>query len=108
MHITQISQDFSISAQIITADVTKIADAGFKSIICNRPDFEEPTQPVFNDIANAAHDAGLKTAHVPITAMPMPAQVTEMAHAISELPKPILAYCRSGNRSSILFHAATR
>ncbi|NDH74252.1 MAG: hypothetical protein EBY53_06945 [Rhodobacteraceae bacterium] len=53
-----------------------------------------------------SHDAGLKTAHVPITAMPMPAQIKEMANAISELPKPIFAYCRSGNRSSILFHAA--
>jgi len=73
MQITQISQDFSVSPQITTADVTEIANAGFKSIICNRPDFEEPTQPVFNDIASAAHDAGLKTAHVPITTMPMPA-----------------------------------
>jgi len=70
MQITQISQDFSVSPQITTADVTEIANAGFKSIICNRPDFEE------------------------------------MANAISELPKPIFAYCRSGNRSSILFHAA--
>ncbi|ERL96728.1 TIGR01244 family protein [Rhodobacteraceae bacterium HIMB11] len=106
MHITQISKDFSVSPQITAADVTEIANAGFKSIICNRPDFEEPTQPVFNDIANAAHDAGLKTAHVPITAMPTPAQIKEMANAIAELPKPIFAYCRSGNRSSILFHAA--
>ena len=106
MHITQISQDFSVSSQITAADVTEIANAGFKSIICNRPDFEEPTQPVFNDIANAAQYAGLKTAHVPITAMPTPAQIKEMADAISKLPKPIFAYCRSGNRSSILFHAA--
>jgi uncharacterized protein (TIGR01244 family) len=106
MHITQISQDFSVSPQITAADVAEIANAGFKSIICNRPDFEEPTQPVFNDIANAAHEAGLKIAHIPITAMPLPAQISEMANAISELPKPIFAYCRSGNRSSILFHAA--
>ena len=47
MHITQISQDFSVSPQITAADVAEIANAGFKSIICNRPDFEEPTQPVF-------------------------------------------------------------
>ena len=45
MHITQISQDFSVSPQITAADVAEIANAGFKSIICNRPDFEEPTQP---------------------------------------------------------------
>jgi len=88
MQITQISQDFSVSPQITTADVTEIANAGFKSIICNRPDF---------DIASAAHDAGLKTAHVPITTMPMPAHIKEMANAISELPKPIFAYCRSGS-----------
>ena len=106
MHITQISDDFSVSSQITPADVAEIANAGYKSIICNRPDFEEPTQPMFNDIANAAHDAGLKSAHVPITGMPTPAQISEMANAISELPKPIFAYCRSGNRSSILFHAA--
>ena len=106
MHLTKISQDFSVSSQITAADVTEIANAGFKSIICNRPDFEESTQPMFNDIAKAAHDAGLKTEYLPITAMPLPEQITEMANAISELPKPIFAYCRSGNRSSILFHAA--
>jgi len=106
MQITDISQDFSVSPQISTTDVEEIAKAGFKSIICNRPDFEEPAQPVFNDIANAAHAAGLKTAHVPIKTMPMPAQIAEMAQAIAELPKPIFAYCRSGNRSSVLFHAA--
>ena len=42
MHITQISKDFSVSPQITAADVTEIANAGFKSIICNRPDFEKP------------------------------------------------------------------
>ena len=65
MHITQISQDFSVSPQITAADVTEIANAGFKSIICNRPDFEEPRQPVFNDIANAAHDAGIENGACP-------------------------------------------
>ena len=46
MQITQISQDFSVSPQITTADVTEIANAGFKSIICNRPNCRNPFLPI--------------------------------------------------------------
>ena len=105
MNITQITRDFSVSPQIKLADIHEIAKSGFKSIICNRPDFEEASQPKFSEIASAAADAGLQSVHVPVSAMPVTAQIAEMAEALVSLPKPIFAYCRTGNRSSALFHA---
>ncbi|TIO54795.1 MAG: TIGR01244 family phosphatase, partial [Mesorhizobium sp.] len=45
MEYRQISEDYSVSGQIQPEDIVAIKDAGFKSVICNRPDDEQPGQP---------------------------------------------------------------
>lgn len=107
MAITPVSDHFCVSPQIAPADIAALAQAGFRSIICNRPDHEGPDQPAFATIEAAARAAGLQARHIPV----VPGQITEahgqaMRTALAELPGPVLAYCRSGARSTSLWQAA--
>ena len=104
MNIKQLSPDYSVSAQIQPRDIAELKAAGFKSVICNRPDHEDPGQPSLADISAAAQAAGLEFRHVPVISGQMTAQnVEDQARALEELPKPVFAYCRSGTRSSNLY-----
>jgi uncharacterized protein (TIGR01244 family) len=104
MDIRQISPDYSVSPQIFPGDIAALKAAGFKSIICNRPDNEDPGQPPAADIQAAAETAGLDFRHVPVVSGQMTAQdVEDHARALEELPGPVFAYCRSGTRSTNLF-----
>ena len=100
-------EDFSVSGQISPEDVAEIAKAGFKSIICNRPDGEQPGQPTFAEIETAASALGLEARYIPvIPGQAGPDEVEAFAAAIKEMPKPLLAYCRSGARSNMMFQLA--
>lgn len=104
MEIRTLTPAISVSPQISPDDVADIAAAGFKTIICNRPDDEEPGQPAFADIAAAARAAGLEVLHVPvISGMLTEGNVAEFAQALETVPGPVLAYCRSGTRSANLW-----
>ena len=85
------------------------AQAGFKSVINNRPDFEAgPGQPTSAQIEAAAVAAGLRYEFLPVApAVQTPDEIARFAQLLADLPKPILAFCRSGTRSGKLFHAAT-
>jgi uncharacterized protein (TIGR01244 family) len=104
MNIKEIAPDYSVSAQIQPTDISELKAAGFKSVICNRPDNEDPGQPSVAEIRAAAEAAGLQFRHVPVISGQMTAQnVEEQAAALDALPKPVFAYCRSGTRSSNLY-----
>ncbi len=104
MDIRQISDDFAVSPQIGTAQVKEIAGAGFRSVLCNRPDGEEPGQPGYDEIAGAAGAEGLEARLVPIVSGQVtPAALEAFKTALDEMPKPILAYCRSGTRCTMLW-----
>ena len=107
MSIHALSPTFAVAPQISPEDVQAIAAAGFKSIICNRPDDEGESQPSFEAVAQAAAQAGLQARHLPV----IPSDISEadgvaMAQLLSELPGPVLAYGRSGSRSSTLWQLA--
>jgi sulfide:quinone oxidoreductase len=77
---------------------------GFKTIICNRPDGEAPEQPDFQAISNAAIDAGLNVHHIPVVPGGIDTHdIRAFSLALSEMPKPIFAYCRTGTRSAALW-----
>jgi sulfide:quinone oxidoreductase len=104
MSIQVLSPSFAVAPQISIQDLPAIAAAGYKSIICNRPDDEGPGQPSFKDVAEAAARAGLVARHLPV----VPSDINEadadaMAQLLRELPGPVLAYCRSGARSTTLW-----
>lgn len=107
MEVTQLTPRLSISPQISPADVAQLAAAGFRSIVCNRPDGEEQGQPAAEDIGAAARSAGLGFAYVPaVSGAPTDEEALAMKGALDKLPGPVLAYCRSGARSKKLAEMA--
>ena len=99
-----LSESVSVAGQISPADLQAIAEAGFKSIVCNRPDGESPGQFSSQDIATAAHLAGLTMAYLPVvTGRVSPQDGREFGDLLNQLPGPVLAYCRSGMRSATLW-----
>lgn len=107
MTITKIDDRFAKSPQIQPHDLGRIAAAGYKGIVCARPDNEDPDQPAFASIAAAAAPLGLKAYHIPVSGPLTAEQLIRFEQAQSEIDGPILGYCRSGARASSLY-AATR
>ncbi|MFD0859374.1 TIGR01244 family sulfur transferase [Roseovarius aquimarinus] len=104
MDLRRISHDFSVSPQIAAADVPAIKEAGFKSIMCNRPDREDAGQPDVAAIEAAARAEGLEFRSVPIVSGHLSeGDVADFRAALEDLPKPLLAYCRSGTRCTTLW-----
>lgn len=107
MDIRPLTDDFAVSPQIDAAHIPEIAGAGFRSILCNRPDGEEYGQPGFDEIAEAAAAEGLEVRSVPIVSGMVTQQaLDDFADALRDMPKPILAYCRSGTRCTMLWSIA--
>ena len=94
-----VTDDLSVAPQISVADVADAAAQGFRTIICNRPDGEEPDQPAVAEIAAAANAAGLDFVNIPVRGAPGPAEVEAMRQAVDAAEGAVLAYCRSGTRS---------
>lgn len=107
MSITKISDDFFVGPQIGPADVAALAQQGFRSVICNRPDNEQAGQPSAAVMREAAAQAGLAFHYIPVVpGQSGRAEVEAMAKALKTADGPVFAYCRSGARSSGLFQAA--
>ncbi|MGI9415758.1 MAG: TIGR01244 family sulfur transferase, partial [Hyphomicrobiales bacterium] len=104
MDINKVDSDISVAPQITADDFREIAKAGFKTIICNRPDGEGNDQPLFHEIEEAANKAGLASHYLPVESGKVG---DEDAQAFGQLmeaaPKPVLAYCRTGTRSITLW-----
>ena len=104
MDLRKLTNEVSVSPQIIAADVPHIAGAGFRSIMCNRPDGEEHGQPELCDIEAAAQQEGLAFTCVPIISGGVGQDdINAFDRALHDLPKPILAYCRSGTRCTMIW-----
>jgi sulfide:quinone oxidoreductase len=104
MNMNQITPRFYAAPQIDPTDMAAIAEAGITLILCNRPDGEEPWQPGFKDVAQSAEAEGIEARSVPIISGQLTEADTEAFRAAFEaLPKPILAYCRSGTRCTMMW-----
>lgn len=105
MTIKTLTPTLSVSPQVLPQQVAHLAKSGFKSIICNLPNGEcGPGQPGFDQIAEAAKAAGMKSAYLPIVPGQMgPSEAAAFRDLLTSLPTPIIAFCRSGNRSASLW-----
>jgi sulfide:quinone oxidoreductase len=105
MSIRKINQTLSVSAQILPRQIAGLAKSGYRSIICNLPDGEGgPSQSLFAEVSAEAKAAGMETAYLPIVpGKAGPAEVAAFRDLLSRMPTPILAFCRSGNRSESLW-----
>lgn len=107
MDIRQLTPRYSVSPQIAVEDVAEIAAAGFTTVICNRPDEEVPPSHQAAAIAAAAEAAGLTFKVLPITHQSMtPQTVATQSAIVTESNGPVLAYCASGTRCSVIWALA--
>jgi uncharacterized protein (TIGR01244 family) len=105
-----VAPDVCVAPQLTPAAMAEAARAGFRSVVNNRPDFEHgPDQPTSAEIEAAARAVGLEYHFLPVAgAFQTPEQIAAFSALLEQLPRPILAFCRSGNRSANLFAQATQ
>ena len=108
MSVQRLTENFAVAGQLPPEAMSVLAEAGFKSVVCNRPDFEDgPSQPTSAAMQAAAEAAGLAFAYLPVqSAFQSEDDARRMAEILRSLPQPMLAYCRSGARSARLYAMA--
>src|SRR3546814_1792183 len=103
-----LSAQFSVAPQIGIEDIAEAKAQGFAMVVNNRPDGEEPAAPQGDEIAHAAAAEGLAYAAIPVGHAGFShAQLDALDKLLHDATGPILAYCRSGTRSTHLW-ALTR
>lgn len=104
-----VDDNFMVAGQITPEQVAAIAEAGFRTVICNRPDNEEGGQPPVASIRTAVEAAGMTFLHIPVMSGGMTLQDVEaLAAKLPDMAMPAFAYCRSGARSTQLYTFARR
>jgi uncharacterized protein (TIGR01244 family) len=107
--ITYITPRFAVTGALAPEDFPKVTALGFRSVVSNRPDGEEDGQLTGRDEAVLAWRSGLAFRHVPATRHELFTDrvVEGMADALNGLERPVLAHCKSGLRSVVLWAAAS-
>ncbi|MCI5110310.1 MAG: TIGR01244 family sulfur transferase [Marivita sp.] len=104
MDIRPITDRYNVSPQIDPEDAAAIKAAGITTVICNRPDAEVPPSHQSDTMRIAMEAAGLRFEVLPITHQTMtPDRVAQQADLVASSDGPVLAYCASGTRCSILW-----
>ncbi len=103
----RLTENVLVSPQLAIEDIAAAAELGVSTIVNNRPDGEEPSAPQGDEIAAAAAAAGINYVTIPVghAGFSEP-QVDAMIAALEQAEGPILAYCRSGTRSTLLWALA--
>ena len=104
MDIKPLTPELSVAPQIVAADMPEVARAGYRSVICNRPDGEAADQPTFSELERAALEQGLQIRYLPaVSGKVTDEQGAGFGQLMAELPKPVLAFCRTGMRSTTMW-----
>ena len=107
MDIRPIAEGYAVTPQIEPEDVPAIAAQGFTTVICNRPDPEVPHELSAGVIRAAVEAAGLRFVENPMAGGGLTmAHIEAQRAALAGAEGPVLAYCASGNRSTILWALA--
>ena len=106
--IRPVTPSFAVAAQLAPGDLAAVAAMGFKTVINNRPDMEGgPDQPASTAMQAAAEAAGLAYVYLPVVAGSYsPEQIQAMRNTLDTAAEPVLAFCRSGARSTQFFMLA--
>ncbi|SIP89392.1 TIGR01244 family protein [Paracoccus thiocyanatus] len=106
MDLRQLTPDIAVAGQIRPEDLPALAQAGFRVLINNRPDDETGPGEDHEAMRRAAEAAGMRYHFNPFTPGQItPQMISAQAEALAD-PGPKLAYCRSGNRSTVLWALA--
>ena len=104
MALNKLNEQLSVRPQVQVDEIAELAESGFRGIINNRPDGEAPDQPTSSQLEDEAKRLGLRYWHIPV----VPGKATEtdaraFSKALEEADGPVVAFCRTGNRSTGLF-----
>lgn len=109
MEITWIAPNFAVSPQLRPGDLPLAREAGYRAIVNNRPDGEGADQPASEALEREARRLGLGYSYIPVVPGQMSdAQARALAAAVAAAGGPVLAFCRTGNRSTKLWEMAQR
>ena len=104
MEIRPITPRYAVSPQISVEDVPAIVEAGFVKVICNRPNVEVPPDQQSAAIGEAVRAAGLEYEVLELTHQTMtPENVARQRDLAESCSGPVLAYCASGTRCSVVW-----
>ncbi len=104
MEIHQLTSSLSVSPQLDAKDIQQLVDAGFKTVICNRPDQEGEDQPSSDEMRTACESLGIKWYYLPVNPKSLSdQQALQFGQLLDEAPSPVLAYCRTGTRCTKLW-----
>lgn len=104
MDIRKIDDTISVAPQITYTDVAEAARLGFRTLVANRPDKEEFGQPAMADIEAAALENGMTWVYMPVESGNISDEdVDRFGAMIQDSEKPVLAFCRSGTRCTVLW-----
>ncbi|SMY09539.1 TIGR01244 family sulfur transferase [Flavimaricola marinus] len=104
-----IAPEFTVSGQIEPEDIGALKAEGYSTVICNRPDNEDPGQTPFSAIEAAAKAAGMSAYHIPIRPGQATAEDVVAFHkAVTAATGKVHAYCKSGGRAQSLYTATGR
>jgi uncharacterized protein (TIGR01244 family) len=106
LDIRVLTEDYAVSPQIAPEDMAAIRDLGYTTVICNRPDLENPPAYHTAVMAAAAEAAGLSFVENPFAAGLDLGIIDRQRAAIDAATGPVLAYCRSGTRSATVWALA--
>jgi len=108
INLTKLDEKLSVTGQISIDDLHEIADSGYKSIICNRPDFEGGAdQPTSEQLEALAKSLGIVFVYLPVEIGAVSTRYgKKFKELLSALPGPILAFCGSGKRATTLHSLA--
>jgi sulfide:quinone oxidoreductase len=103
--LIQVETGIFVAAQLVEADFAEIAAHGIRSVVNNRPDGEAPDQLPSNRARVAARRHGLQYRYQPVENLNVTDEdvVDAQGRLMAQLPGPILFYCRSGTRCTILW-----
>lgn len=104
MDIRPIDEHISVAPQLTPADIAELARLGFRTLVANRPDGEEPGQPSMTAIEAAAREHGLTWVYQPVdSGNILDSDVDRFDEMIRNADTPVLAFCRSGTRCTVLW-----
>lgn len=104
MDIRRIDDTISVAPQLSATDIAEAAKLGFRTLVANRPDGEEPGQPPMADMEAAARENGMEWIYMPVeSGNILDTDVDRFDAMIRQAEKPVLAFCRSGTRCTVLW-----
>ena len=104
MNITPLDAKLAVSPQVRPEDLAQLRSAGFRCVINNRPDGEAPDQPASAQLAAEAARLGLDYHYIPVVpGLAADSDALAFAKVLASAEGPVLAFCRSGARSTSLW-----